>query len=259
MASLTGRVALVTGGGSGIGFGCAKALADAGARVALMGRDPQRLERAVAELGAERAIAVPGDVASEDDVVRAVAQTRERLGRLDVGVNSAGTGSLAPVTTHPADEWARVMRINLDGAFYCVKHQAAAMIECGNGGAIVNVSSIAGILTHRLMSAYCVSKAGLEMLTKVAADELGEHRIRVNAVRPGLVPTDLATPLTSSPAVVENYKSLMPIDRLGTVEDIASAVRFLASDEATWITGQVLAIDGGHTLRAGPDVTLMFR
>jgi NAD(P)-dependent dehydrogenase (short-subunit alcohol dehydrogenase family) len=259
MSDLNGRVALITGGGSGIGFGCARALADAGARVALMGRDPQRLERAVSELGAERAYAVPGDVSNEDDVASAVGRTRDRFGRLDVGVNSAGTGSLAPVTTHTADEWARVMRINLDGTFYCVKHQAAAMVELGNGGSIVNVSSIAGVLTHRLMSAYCVSKAALEMLTKCAADELGEHRIRVNAVRPGLVPTDLATPLTSNPAVVENYRSLMPLDRLGTVEDIANAVRFLASDDAGWITGQVLAIDGGHTLRAGPDVALMFR
>lgn len=259
MSDLRERVALVTGGGSGIGLGCARALADAGARIALMGRDRARLERAVTELGTDRAAAFPGDVSNEEDVERVVAAVVKRFGRLDAAVNAAGTGSLAPVTTHSRDEWSRVMQINLDGTFFCVKHEAAAMVAGGRGGAVVNISSIAGALTHRLMSAYCVSKAGIEMLTRCAADELGEHGVRVNAVRPGLVPTDLATPLTSSAAVVENYKSLMPLARLGTVEDIGNAVRFLCSDEAGWVTGQTLSVDGGHTLRAGPDVGLMFR
>jgi len=256
---LADRVALVTGGGSGIGLASAKAIVAAGGRVALMGRDAGKVARAAAGIGADRAIAVPGDVANEDDVARVVGTVEQRFGRLDIGVNSAGTGALASVHEHPREEWTRVMQINLDGTFFCVKHQSAAMVRGGRGGAIVNISSIAGALTHRLMSAYCVSKAGVEMLTRCAADELGAHGIRVNAIRPGLVPTDLATPLAGSPAVVENYLSLMPLARLGTVEDIASAVRFLASDEASWITGQVLGVDGGHTLRAGPDVALMFK
>jgi NAD(P)-dependent dehydrogenase (short-subunit alcohol dehydrogenase family) len=258
-ATLSGRVALVTGGGSGIGLASAQAIVAAGGRVALMGRDAGKVEQAAAEIGAERAIAVPGDVANEDDVARVVAAVEARFGHLDIGVNAAGTGALAPVTDHPREEWARVMQINLDGTFFCVKHQGAAIVRGGRGGAIVNISSIAGALTHRLMSAYCVSKAGVEMLTRCAADELGEHQVRVNAIRPGLVPTDLATPLSSSPAVVENYLSLMPLARLGTVEDIANAVRFLVSDDASWITGQVLSVDGGHTLRAGPDVSLMWK
>jgi NAD(P)-dependent dehydrogenase (short-subunit alcohol dehydrogenase family) len=212
----------------------------------------------VAEVG-PRAAAFPGDVAREEDVERVVSAVTERFGRLDIGVNCAGTGTLGPVHQLPAAEWTRVLQVNLDGVFYATKHEAAAMVAGRRGGAIVNVSSIAGVLTHRLMSAYCVSKAGVEMLTRCAADELGEHRVRVNALRPGLVPTDLAVPLTGSQAVVDNYLSLMPIQRLGTVEDIAAAVLFLASDDASWITGQVLGVDGGHTLRMGPDVSLMLR
>jgi NAD(P)-dependent dehydrogenase (short-subunit alcohol dehydrogenase family) len=133
------------------------------------------------------------------------------------------------------------------------------MMKLGKGGAIVNISSIAGVLTHRMMSAYCVSKAGVEMLTRCAADELGEHKIRVNALRPGLVPTDLAAPLASHPLTRANYESLMPLKRLGTVEDIGQAAAFLLSDGASWITGQVFAVDGGHTLRSGPDIMLMFK
>lgn len=257
MADLTGRVALITGGGSGIGLGSARALLQAGAVVALMGRDATRLERAVTALDPGRAVAFPGDVTVEEDVARAVDAVVQRFGRLDIGVNCAGTGTVGSVHELPATEWTRVLRVNLDGVFHATKHEAAAMIAAGHGGSIVNISSIAGLLTHRLMSAYCVSKAGVEMLTRCAADELGTHGIRVNALRPGLVPTELATPLVTNESVVENYRALMPLGRLGTVEDVARAVRFLAGDEAAWITGQVLGVDGGHSLRMGPDIALM--
>jgi NAD(P)-dependent dehydrogenase (short-subunit alcohol dehydrogenase family) len=259
MDELKDRVALVTGGGSGIGLGAARALADAGCRVTLMGRDAAKLHRAVDAIGAERAWAVTGDVGVEDDVIRAVGSVVSRFGRLDIGVNAAGIGSLGSVVEQPIEGWSEVLRINLDGVMHAVKHQSAAMIQRGRGGAIVNVSSIAGVLTHRLMSAYCVSKAGVEMLTRCAADELGEHRIRVNAIRPGLVPTDLAQPLAEHPKVRANYESLMPLGRLGSVEEVAQSIRFLVSDAASWITGQVLSVDGGHTLRSGPDVSLLFR
>src|SRR5262249_13905227 len=122
---------------------------------------------------------------------------------------------------------------------------------------IVAVSSIAGILTHRFMSAYCASKAGLEMLVRCAADELGGLGVRVNAVRPGLVPTDLATPLTADQAVLDDSLAPMPPARLGTTEDIAAAVRWLAGPESAWVTGQCISIDGGHTLRRGPRIDTM--
>jgi len=257
MSEMNGKVALVTGGGSGIGFAAARALANAGATVALMGRDGTRLARAVHDIGSERAWAVAGDVGNEDDVRRVVHAVTDRFRRLDVAVNSAGTGFIAGVVEQNADDWAMTLRTNLDGAMYCVKHEAAAMVQGGHGGSIVNVSSIAGALTHRLMSAYCVSKAGLEMLTRCAADELGAQRIRVNALRPGLVPTDLSRIFAEHPKVRANYEAQMPLGRVGRVEEVADAILFLASDRSSWITGQVLSIDGGHTLRGGPDVGLL--
>jgi NAD(P)-dependent dehydrogenase (short-subunit alcohol dehydrogenase family) len=127
------------------------------------------------------------------------------------------------------------------------------------GGSIVAISSIAAPLTHRLMAAYCVSKAALEALVRNAADELGASGVRVNAVRPGLVPTDIAAGLVASPAIVEDYLEQMPLHRLGEVDDIASGVRYLAGPESSWVTGQCFGIDGGHTLRRGPDLTVAMR
>lgn len=257
MSELKGKVALITGGGSGIGLAAARALAHAGATVALMGRDGAKLSHAVAEIGPERSWAVAGDVGVEDDVMRVVNAVTARFGRLDVAVNSAGTGFIASVVEQNAEDWAMTLRTNLDGAMYCIKHEAAAMIQGGHGGSIVNVSSIAGKLTHRLMSAYCVSKAGLEMLTRCAADELGPHLIRVNALRVGLVPTDLSRILSDHPKVRANYEAHMPLGRLGKAEEVADAILFLASERSAWITGDVMSVDGGHTLRGGPDVGLL--
>ena len=252
-AVLQGQAALVTGGGTGIGLACAKALHADGAHVTLAGRREDVVKAAAAELG-ERASYVHCDVASEDDVVRAVEVASEPLGGLHLAVLAAGTGAGGPITMVGLDDWRRCMATNLDGAFLCIKHAAAAMAAAG-GGSIVALSSIAAPLTHRMMTPYCVSKAALEALVKGAADELGASSVRVNAVRPGLVPTDLATPLASNDGIVEDYIEQMPLGRLGTVEDVAAGVRYLLGPESSWVTGQCFAIDGGHTLRRGPDVT----
>jgi NAD(P)-dependent dehydrogenase (short-subunit alcohol dehydrogenase family) len=168
-------------------------------------------------------------------------------------VASAGTGTVGPVVALPLSEWERVMSINLTGAFLTLKHSAAAMVRAG-GGSFVGLSSIAAPLTHPFMSPYCVSKAGLEALVRNAADELGRANVRVNAVRPSLVPTEMAAPLEEDPAVLADYLAKMPISRTGTVDDVAALVRFLLGPSSTWLTGQCIAIDGGHTLRQGPDV-----
>lgn len=258
---LVGMSALVTGGGSGIGLACARWLLRDGATVTIAGRSEDRLKEAADSLvaeggpGAVRWIAC--DVAAEDDVRRAVEVAADETG-LHMAVAAAGTGSAGPLVATDVVQWQRVLDVNLTGAFLTIKHAGAAIAAAG-GGSIVAISSIAAPLTHRLMTPYVVSKAGLEALVRNAADELGASGVRVNAVRPGLVPTDLSTGLVGSEAIVGDYLEQMPIRRLGTVDDIAAGVRYLAGPESSWVTGQCLGIDGGHTLRRGPDIGVAFR
>jgi NAD(P)-dependent dehydrogenase (short-subunit alcohol dehydrogenase family) len=255
---LAGTAGLITGGGSGIGLAAARHLLRDGASVTLAGRTQERLDAAVAELQDEapEGAVVRGvvcDVAQEDDVARAVEVAQEATGGLQHCVASAGTGTVGPVVALPVSEWDRVMDINLRGAFFTLKHSGAAMVASG-GGAFVGLSSIAGPLTHPFMAAYCVSKAGLEALVRNAADELGRCNVRVNAVRPSLVPTELAAPLEDDPAVLADYLANIPLHRTGTVDDVAHLIRFLCGPESSWLTGECISIDGGHTLRRGPNV-----
>jgi NAD(P)-dependent dehydrogenase (short-subunit alcohol dehydrogenase family) len=255
-ASLANYNVFVTGGGSGIGLACAKALAADGANVTIMGRTRTRLEAAAAELrvlAPEVSINIfVGDVGVEADVAAAVA-VAALDGKLDIAVANAGVGGLGPIMVTEADNWQTIMQTNLTGTFYTIKHAARAMARSG-GGAICGISSIAGVRTHRYMGPYCVSKAGIDMLIRNTADELGQNNIRVNSVCPGLVDTEIAAGLMTTPKVFADYLDCMPIRRNGQVEDISSAVRFLCGPEASWITGVVLSVDGGHHLRRGPDV-----
>jgi NAD(P)-dependent dehydrogenase (short-subunit alcohol dehydrogenase family) len=248
VGALSGLSALVTGGGSGIGLGTAKRLAADGAVVTIMGRTESRLAEAAKEIG-DCAQYVAGDVTSEADVERAV----DTVGDLDVLFACAG-GSRhgGPIVSSDADGWRATVDLNLVGTFLCIKHAAPAMMRRG-GGSIIAMSSIAGHTTHRFMSAYCASKAGIEMLVKCAADELGEHNIRVNAVQPGIVDTELMAFITAGGPTLDSYYENMPVRRVGTVDDVAAVVSFLAGPESTWITGQMIGIDGGHQLRRGPD------
>jgi len=255
---LEGMAALVTGGGSGIGLGCAARLAADGAHVAICGRTEAKL---AAALEAIRAVAAPGvtvqavaaDVTVEADVEAAVAKAAAVTGRLDAAIASAGGADwLGPVTQAPLDAWRRVLAVNLDGTFLTLKHAGAAMVR-GGGGAFVGISSIAGARPHRWFGAYGPAKSGIEALCQMAADELGASGVRVNAVRPGLVATDLTVAMTSIASIRDDYLAQMPLGRVGTVEDVAALCRFLVGPEASWITGQVIGTDGGHALRRGPD------
>jgi len=196
MARFTDKVGFVTGGGTGIGFACAQAIVDGGGWVVIAGRRADVVRESAGRLG-PRASWVACDVAKDAEVEAAIEAVRERHGALHLAVNAAGTGGIGSVLNGTSDDFDRIMQTNLTGAFRCIRAEAKLMKASG-GGSIVSISSIAGSHTHHWMTAYCVSKAGLNMLTKCAADDLGEHHIRVNAVAPGLVPTDLAAGLVGN-------------------------------------------------------------
>ena len=253
MGTLDGMAALVTGGGSGIGLACAQRLADDGAVVTICGRTEQRLADAAASIGDQCHYAV-ADIADEAAVTAAAEKAAEPLDGLHIVVaNAGGTAAIGPLALVDKAAFENDLSVNVTGTFLTMKASAPFLARSG-GGSIVAMSSIAGALTHPLMAPYSVAKAALDMLVRNAADELGRFGIRVNGVRPGLVPTGASDPLVSHEATREDYLAQMPLGRLGTVDDIAAAVRFLAGPESSWITGQILNVDGGHTLRRGPNL-----
>ena len=256
MAVLENKNVFVTGGGSGIGLACARSFASDRANVLIMGRNEAKLAAAADELGAiegaGRIQILTGDVSVEADV-SAAAEQAAIGGVLDIAVANAGTGGLGPIMVTQSESWDQIMQTNLNGTFYTIKHSGQWMAKSG-GGAICAISSIAGVRTHRFMGPYCVSKAGIDMLVRNTADELGTANIRVNSVCPGLVETELASGLLETEEVYEDYLDCMPVRRHGKVDDIGQAVRFLCGPESSWITGVLLSVDGGHHLRRGPNV-----
>jgi NAD(P)-dependent dehydrogenase (short-subunit alcohol dehydrogenase family) len=254
---LQGSAALVTGGGSGIGLGCAQRFAADGAHVMIAGRSEDRLRGAVAEIervaatGARVAYVVT-DVTDEGQVEAAVARAAE-LGPLRAVVASAGGNStMGPLTQIDTAKWRDTVELNITGTMLVLKHTARIMASAG-GGSFVAISSIASSNTHRWFGAYGVSKAGIDHLVRLAADELGASGVRVNSILPGLVATDMVGAVTQGGPVLDDYLSCTPLGRVGQTEDIASLAAFLVGPESTWITGQNINVDGGHHLRRGPD------
>lgn len=254
---LEGTAALITGGGSGIGLGAARALVRDGSSVTIMGRNAEKLDAAAATLREEAAGGATvqvfaGDVGVEDDVIAAVALAASVTGKLDSAVAAAGDGTLGPVIATSLDEWNRVLNVCLTGTFLTFKHAGAAMGRTG-GGSLVAVSSLASMITHPFMAPYSAAKAGIDILVKTVADELGQVGVRANSVNPGIIETDLVSMITPDNSVGQSYLENMPISRFGTVDDVSPVIRFLCGPESRFVTGETIAIDGGNHLRRGPN------
>jgi NAD(P)-dependent dehydrogenase (short-subunit alcohol dehydrogenase family) len=237
-------VAVVTGAARGIGLAIAERFRAEGYRVALLDIDRKTLRETEKRLAdGERVLALPCDVSDEKSVRDAVRAVAKRFGRIDALVNNAGIAIFKPILETKPAEWWRVLQVNLGGAFLCTHACAPYMIKTG-GGAVVNIASISGLRASTLRVAYGTSKAALIQLTKQYAVELGTVGIRVNAVCPGPVETEMAK-LVHSVAIRSDYYDTIPQGRYGTVEEIADAVGFLCSPQASFVNGQYLAVDGG--------------
>ena len=260
--TLADKTVLVTGGGSGIGKGVATAAVAAGANVMLVGRNADRLAAAADEIksgGGDGGSVLyePADVTNEDEVARVVDAATAWTGRLHGVVHCAGgSETIGPVTQIDSELWRRTVDLNINGTMYVLKHAAREMVH-GGGGSFIGISSIAASNTHRWFGAYGVSKSGIDHLMQLAADELGASWVRVNCIRPGLIRTELVAPVLESPELSADYASCTPLPRPGEVEDIASAAVFLLSDASSYVTGQVINVDGGLMLRRGPDYSSM--
>lgn len=250
---LSGRVAIVTGASSGIGRATAVALAEAGAELLAVGRDEAALDEVIVEIGQRgrgRAEAWVADVTRADAPAQIVSTALERFGRLDILVNAAGIIDTGTVETTTDEAWERMMAVNVTAPFALMR--AAAGVMTDQEGAIVNVSSVTGARAFPGVLAYCVSKAAVDQLTRCAALELAPRGIRVNAVQPGVVVTNLhrrsGMEETRYAAFLERAKETHPLGRPGEPQEIAELILFLASPKSGWITGETIAIDGGRHL-----------
>lgn len=245
------RVVLVTGAGSGIGRDIALALACDGWRTALLGRRRDALDDTLAKVRATGAdaIAVTADVRDPDAIAIVVRSVEERLGAVRALINNAGVQRLSPALEVTEPDWDTVLDTNLKGAFFCAQAVGRGMVSRG-AGAIVNVASAAALIAVEDRAAYAASKAGLLMLTRVLAVEWAAHGVRVNAVAPTFVETDLGLQTLAKPGMREQVTARIPMGRLAATADVVGAVRFLLDDAASgFVTGQVVAIDGGLSLR----------
>ncbi|HEX2723578.1 MAG TPA: 3-oxoacyl-[acyl-carrier-protein] reductase [Gemmatimonadaceae bacterium] len=241
---LTGKTALVTGSTRGIGRAVAQALADSGARVAVAGRDKGMAEAVAAEIG-RGATGFSGDVSDTAAVATLVAEVEKAFGGIDILVNNAGLTRDNLVMRLKDEDWDDVLNANLRGAFAAIRAVSRGMMK-KRAGRIINMASVVGLNGNRGQANYAASKAGLIALTKTVAKELGSRNILVNAIAPGFIETEMTAAMT--PEARSTLNGLIPLERLGRPEDIAAAVVFLASDYASYITGQVLVVDGGMVM-----------
>ena len=238
MIKMPQRIAIVTGAARGIGLATARLLVSQGAGVALVDRDAEELAKVAENVG----LALPYDVSVPDQVEQMVDDTLKHFGRIDTLVNNAGVADFGPIEGTTFERWRRVMETNLDGVFLC--SQAATPALRTSKGSIVNIASISGLRASTLRVAYGTSKAAVMHLTQQQASELGEYGIRVNCVCPGPVRTKLAMAVHSQ-EIIDAYHDAIPLNRYGSEDEIARVIAFLTSDDASYVTGQIISVDGG--------------
>jgi NAD(P)-dependent dehydrogenase (short-subunit alcohol dehydrogenase family) len=241
-ARLSGRVAIVTGASTGIGAAVTRLFVELGASVIAMARGEERLAHMAQGLPPGRVSVVPGDVSSEPDVRRLLATTLERHGRLDIVVSNAGIHRMTPLLDTSLDAWRELMAVNLDGAFLVCREAARVMVEGGHPGSMVVVASTNSLVAEPGMAAYNASKAALTSLAASMAIELAPFHIRVNAVAPGTIETEITRPMIRAGHPFGG----IPLGRIGDAREVAWAVAFLAGDEASYVTGATLVVDGGQ-------------
>jgi NAD(P)-dependent dehydrogenase (short-subunit alcohol dehydrogenase family) len=247
---LEGRRALVTGGGTGIGFGCATQLVAAGAQVTIAGRRADVLDDAAARLGGD-VRTVTCDITDEAQVAEAVRVAADGS-NLDVLVANAGSGYPGAILQMGAEGWDFCLQLNVTGTALCIKHAGLVMKEHG-GGSITAISSTSGTKVQPWLAAYVVSKAALDMLVRCAAVELSPHAIRVNSIQPGYVPTE-SMQAAASPELDRTLRAAAPLGTAGEADDVGRVVAFLAGEGGRWITGQVFGVDGGLNVPVMPSM-----
>jgi gluconate 5-dehydrogenase len=251
--SLEGRVALIPGGGGGIGSALAEALAGAGARVAVAGRTRDTCEATIERVRAagSEGLAITADVTTEDDCDRMVRETLEGFGRIDILINAVGGGAgkaLHPAERYPRSDWDWIMELNVRSTVLATQAVARTMIEQGRGGHILNISSVrANLGINAGYAAYVAAKGAISSLTRQWATEWARHGIRVNAIMPSFVDTPQVATLLADPVFKAGIVSRIPLGRVGETGDLVGPAIFLCSDAASFVTGQILGIDGGLT------------